>query len=137
MSSDAQHEFKGGEKARFPTLLLVGIVLAIVVIIAAFIADPDYGIPVLILAVVCAVAAIGFRVLAGSNRSDADASDNVPKQPARGERPLGDTPEAHDEISPHDLPLDNPGRHEAERESGGESSGTGTTRGTSGDSVAG
>jgi hypothetical protein len=28
--------------------------------------------------------------------------------------PLGDTPEAHDEISPHDLPKDHPGRQAAE-----------------------
>jgi hypothetical protein len=28
---------------------------------------------------------------------------------------LGDTPEVHDEISPHDLPVDHPGRAEAER----------------------
>jgi hypothetical protein len=38
----------------------------------------------------------------------------------------GDTPEAHDEISPHDLPLDHPGREEAERLAGDED---GTTRG--------
>jgi hypothetical protein len=31
------------------------------------------------------------------------------------ETALGDTPEAHDEITPHDLPKDNPGRAEAER----------------------
>jgi hypothetical protein len=31
------------------------------------------------------------------------------------ETALGDTPEAHDEINPHDLPLDHPGRAEAER----------------------
>jgi hypothetical protein len=42
------------------------------------------------------------------------------------ETPLGDTPEAHDEISPHDLPPDHPGRQEAERISGGEG---GTTKG--------
>jgi hypothetical protein len=39
--------------------------------------------------------------------------------------PLGDTPEAHDEISPHDIPKDNPGRKEAERQAGEE----GVTRG--------
>ena len=33
--------------------------------------------------------------------------------------PAGDTPEAHDEISPVDLPLDHPGRKEAERQAGG------------------
>jgi hypothetical protein len=32
------------------------------------------------------------------------------------ETALGDTPEAHDEITPHDLPKDHPGRQEAERE---------------------
>lgn len=42
------------------------------------------------------------------------------------ETPLGDTPEAHDEISPHDLPLDHPGRGEAEERAGGEA---GTTKG--------
>jgi hypothetical protein len=41
------------------------------------------------------------------------------------ETDLGDTPEAHDEISPHDLPKGHPGRQEAEREAGEE----GTTRG--------
>ncbi len=29
---------------------------------------------------------------------------------------LGDTPEAHDEVSPHDLPKDHPGRVAAERQ---------------------
>jgi hypothetical protein len=43
------------------------------------------------------------------------------------ERPLGDTAEAHDEITPHDLPKGDPGRREAEREA--RESGTGTTRG--------
>ena len=33
---------------------------------------------------------------------------------------LGDTPEVHDEISPHDLPVDHPGRAEAERLAGAE-----------------
>lgn len=42
------------------------------------------------------------------------------------ETELGDTPEAHDEISPHDLPLDHPGRPAAEREAHGEE---GTTEG--------
>jgi hypothetical protein len=36
------------------------------------------------------------------------------------ETPLGDTPEAHDELSPHDLPPDHPGREEAERLAGGD-----------------
>jgi hypothetical protein len=40
--------------------------------------------------------------------------------------PLGDSPELHDELSPHDLPPDHPGRAEAERQAGGED---GTTKG--------
>lgn len=42
------------------------------------------------------------------------------------ETPAGDTPEAHDEISPLDLPRDHPGRAEAERDAEGTE---GTTRG--------
>jgi len=42
------------------------------------------------------------------------------------ETPLGDTPEAHEDISPHDLPVDHPGRAEAERLAAAEG---GTTRG--------
>ena len=42
------------------------------------------------------------------------------------ETALGDTPEAHDEISPHDLPPGHPGRQAAEEQAGG---GQGTTRG--------
>jgi HAMP domain-containing protein len=44
--------------------------------------------------------------------------------------PAGDTPEAHDEINPHDLPPDHPGRRAAEEQAGGEGPGeAGTTRG--------
>jgi len=42
------------------------------------------------------------------------------------ETDLGDTPEAHDEISPVDLPPDHPGRRQAEREADGPA---GETRG--------
>jgi len=35
------------------------------------------------------------------------------------ETDLGDTPEAHDKISPVDLPPDHPGRQQAERDAGG------------------
>jgi hypothetical protein len=43
----------------------------------------------------------------------------------------GDTPEAHDEINPHDLPTDHPGRQAAEREAEEEprADGARTTRG--------
>ena len=57
---------------------------------------------------------------------DADADEPLGPMTPDAQTPLGDTPEAHDEISPHDLPLDHPGRVEAERQAGGED---GTTRG--------
>jgi hypothetical protein len=117
---------EGREKTRFPLLLVFGILMAIAVIIVAFVVDTELGIPLVILLVICAVAAVGFRVLTGRNRSDADATDNVPNQPATTDRPLGDTPEAHDELNPHDLPLSSPGRHAAEKMAQGED---GTTRG--------
>ncbi len=43
-----------------------------------------------------------------------------------GQTPIGDTPEAHDEIIPQDLPKAHPGRSAAERQA---AAGDGTTRG--------
>lgn len=80
----------------------------------------DILIPVLILAVVLAIAWFAYRALTSST------SDNTPG--TEDSRPLGDTPEAHDEISAHDMPLDNPGRHETEAMAGDEDA---TTRGMS------
>jgi len=57
---------------------------------------------------------------------DSDASEPLGPMTPDEETPLGDTPEAHDEISPHDLPPDHPGRDEAERLAGGDE---GTTEG--------
>lgn len=58
----------------------------------------------------------------------ADSESKEPLGPVTpdDETPMGDTPETHDEISPHDLPPDHPGRREAERQSGGDQ---GTTEG--------
>jgi hypothetical protein len=57
---------------------------------------------------------------------DSEASEPLGPVTPDDETALGDTPEAHDEITPHDLPLDHPGRDEAERQAG---SGGGTVRG--------
>jgi hypothetical protein len=57
---------------------------------------------------------------------DTDASEPLGPLTPDDETPAGDTPEAHDEISPHDLPLDHPGREKAERMAGGDD---GVTRG--------
>jgi hypothetical protein len=48
----------------------------------------------------------------------ADSDDPFAGVGADDSRPLGDTPEAHDEITPRDLPPDHPGRREAERQAG-------------------
>ena len=42
------------------------------------------------------------------------------------DRPVGDTPEAHDEINPRDIPPGHPGREAAEEQAAGEGD---TTRG--------
>jgi hypothetical protein len=57
---------------------------------------------------------------------DSEASEPLGPMTPDEETPAGDTPEAHDEISPHDLPPDHPGRSEAQQQAGGEG---GTTRG--------
>ena len=54
------------------------------------------------------------------------SDDNGPGIGPDDETPFGDTPEVHDEISPKDLPLDHPGRHQAERQASGSG---GVTRG--------
>ncbi len=62
------------------------------------------------------------------SRADADSSAKAPPADIVGDdgRPLGDTDEAHDEISPHDLPVGHPGRQAAEEQAEGKH---GTTRG--------
>jgi hypothetical protein len=55
-------------------------------------------------------------VAEGGARHDRSASDSEDAYPAIGiddDRPLGDTPEGHDELSPHDLPPDHPARRAA------------------------
>jgi hypothetical protein len=116
MASD--QEFQGEETVRFPALMLVGLVMAGVVTIVAWVAlGAEFGVPILILVAICAGAAIGYRMLAGSTRREDDASDPIPKQPADRSQPLGATPEAHDDLSPHDLPVDHPARQEVEERS--------------------
>jgi hypothetical protein len=57
---------------------------------------------------------------------DDDANEPLGPMTPDDQTPLGDTPEAHDELNPHDLPLDHPGRERAEEMAGGEE---GTTKG--------
>jgi hypothetical protein len=54
----------------------------------------------------------------GGENTEAPDDDGQPLGPATPDdrAPLGDTPEAHDEIIPQDLPKGHPGRPEAERQ---------------------
>jgi hypothetical protein len=94
----------------------------------------------LIAALMIAALVIGWSLLnrgmsknvAGRHDSieDAMSDENEPVPSTHlipdNETAAGDTPEAHDEINPHDLPTDHPGRQAAEAQAGGEQ---GTTRG--------
>jgi hypothetical protein len=91
-------------------------------------------------AVILAVLVIGYALLNRAATERIEARHDSPQDAAADETepipsahlipddqtPAGDTPEAHDEINPHDLPPDHPGRQEAEAQAGGEG---GTARG--------
>src|SRR3954466_15023422 len=98
--------------------------------------SPSYLIAAVMIAVLV-LAWAGFnRVMTkrGESRHDSmedamsDESEPLPSAHLipDNETAAGDTPEAHDEINPHDLPPDHPGRRAAETQAGGEA---GTTRG--------
>jgi hypothetical protein len=122
----ASNRFDRVERRRFPGLLALGAGLGAVVVIVAFVADAGLAWPLLILFALCLAVAVVYRLIAGASRDDADHADSLPKQPATRSRPLGDTPEAHDELSPHDIPLYSPARRAAEQQAGGVAA---TTRG--------
>lgn len=61
-----------------------------------------------------------------SEQRDAVPASHVPE--GDDGRPLGDTPEAHDELSPHDVPVGHPGRIAAEKQAEGDGA-EGTTAG--------
>jgi hypothetical protein len=62
----------------------------------------------------------------GENTTGPDTDEPLGAATPTHERPLGDTPEAHDEIIPEDLPKGHPGRQAAEREA---AEGDGTVHG--------
>ena len=99
----------------FPIAILGGLAAAAVVIVVAWVAlGAEAAIPITILALICVGAALVYRTVGTSRTAASDNRDTTPRLNAEGNRPLGDTPEAHDEINPHDLPPDHPGRHAAE-----------------------
>jgi hypothetical protein len=71
---------------------------------------------------------VGTESGVGGENTENPEDEGQPLGPATPDsrRALGDTPEAHDEIIPQDLPKDHPGRQEAERQA---AEGDGTVRG--------
>jgi hypothetical protein len=119
--------------------VLLGLVLVAIVLSTLLTGDAIWLVPALILLGIIALMslvelALKRRVEHRPGDPQSDDSDPIPATHLAKdeETPLGDTKEAHDEISPHDLPKDHPGRHAAEREAGDryERDDTGVTRGT-------
>jgi hypothetical protein len=121
--------------AKWQLALIVAflVVFGITVILTG---EPVYLVPAVILAALVVGYGLVNRALtqriAARHDSLEDAmSDESEQLPSAhlipdNSTPAGDTPEAHDEINPHDLPPDHPGRQAAEVQAGGED---GTTRG--------
>lgn len=99
--------------------------------------QPEYLISSGLVALVIAAIVVGEKLLSkrvmhrhGDDPSEAIADEEEPLPSTHvitdDDTALGDTPEAHMEISPRDLPPDHPGRKAAEVQAGGDQ---GTTRG--------
>ena len=114
-------------KWQFP---VIGAFFAVYVVVILITGEPVWLIPGVILALL----AVGWALLnrgATKNleerhggdieRALSDSDEPLPSAHLLGmddDRPLGDTPEAHDEINPRDLPPDHPGREAAEEQAG-------------------
>lgn len=101
-------------KRPFNSIIGAAAALFAVFALAALLAGAEFALPIALLALIV-LAFLGVHALLANRANMVD-----------DETPLGDTPQAHDEISPHDLPRDSPGRRAAERQA---ARGDGTTRG--------
>lgn len=110
---------------------------AILIVAAVAVGEASFAIPIAILAVLILGFFLANDLLAKRDmdrhggdvlKAQADSDAEVPTAHViADETALGDTREAHAEISPHDLPPDAPGRKAAEEQAAGD--GDGTTRG--------
>ncbi|MFL5846114.1 MAG: hypothetical protein ACJ762_15615 [Solirubrobacteraceae bacterium] len=110
--------------------VLLGLILVALVITTLATGEGEFTIPAIILVGIIGLMSLGELGLKkrlerrhGGDIEDAvqaDSSDPIPSTHLAKDEdtPLGDTKEAHDELSPHDLPKDHPGRHAAEQQSG-------------------
>ena len=117
--------------AIFAVFLVVYVATAIISGSASYVA----AVVLVVLFVLIAVAALGLgrrrlekRHDGDPHRAVADHTDPIPSAPLipDDDTALGDTTEAHDEITPHDLPVGHPSRGRAEELAGHHA---GTTRG--------
>src|SRR2546430_2186526 len=111
-------------KSQAAVVAAVFVILAIIVVIAG---EPLFVIPIALLG---GLVAAWFLISRGTTERIADkhrggideaVSDEREPIPATHlmedhERPLGDTPEAHDEINPRDIPPGSPARQAAEEQ---------------------
>lgn len=99
--------------------VLVG-VLFIFIVAALLTGEAIWVVPVLVLLGVVAVAGAGHLGLR-KHVENVDGDTTLPAAHIEAEddaTDLGDTEQAHDEVSPHDLPKAHPGRIEAEYQAG-------------------
>jgi hypothetical protein len=125
-------------KWQLGSLVVFLVIFAVTAIIQG---NPVYIIPAVVLAaLIFGYAALNWtatkRMEAKHDSLDDAMSDEDEPIPSAhlipdDSTPAGDTPEAHDEINPHDLPRDHPGRQAAEDRAGEEppDDGARTTRG--------
>jgi hypothetical protein len=106
---------------------MTGLVLAFLVVYAATVivtGNPEFLVPAVVLALLLGGyalvnRALTRRVVQRDGSLEEAMSDNTDAVPSThlipdDETAAGDTPEAHDEINPHDLPIDHPARAAAE-----------------------
>jgi hypothetical protein len=100
-----------------PGLLVLAI--AAFALAALLTGDAIWAVPVLILLGIVGLMFAGQAALKKRvEQTGGDTTLPAAHVEAEDSTDLGDTAQAHDEISPHDLPVDHPGRQEAERQAG-------------------
>ncbi len=107
---------------------VLGVFFVVFIITAFLTGEPMYAIPVVILTLLVLAYALFTRAMSKrierkhGSLEDAlsDEDEDIPSAHLipDDDTAMGDTPEAHDEITPHDLPLDHPGRQAAEAQAG-------------------
>jgi hypothetical protein len=135
--------WEGRERPRWGGWAVAGVAACYLIAAAVgwLVADTGIGLAALLggavptTAVALLVALVRSRTPAGAARKNDPTAENeddpFPSIAADDLTPLGDSPQLHDEISPHDLPKDHPGRKAAERQAAAHG---GTTSGNVGSS---